>query len=194
MCTFRFHFWTGKSIEIRPSHVRASSVPNLCAFCLNKRSCIFVRTGRPLLLILRFCGLIFGTARRSQKWDRENAFLCSFTKLCMRSQKWDRQIFGTVFRFIFVKFFASGLKKRKRIFVAYGDRKGNCTCCHDKFSGKVFGKRNLGNANQETLVLPNLKFWFCGFWNAQCDAEAVRNRSRVTSLQLCSLMFLKSIF
>ena len=55
-----------------------ATVPNLYAFCLNKRSCIFVRTGRPLLLILRFCGLIFGTARRSQKWDRENAFLLFF--------------------------------------------------------------------------------------------------------------------
>ena len=37
-------------------------------------------------------------------------------------------IFGTVFRFIFCKFFASGLKKRNvfgvnRNFVAYGDRK-----------------------------------------------------------------------
>ena len=54
------------------------TVPNIYAFCLNKRSCIFVRTGRPLLLILRLCGLIFGTARRSQKWDRENAFLLFF--------------------------------------------------------------------------------------------------------------------
>ena len=44
-----------------------ATVPTLYAFCLNKRSCIFVQTGRPLLLILRFCGLIFGTARRSQK-------------------------------------------------------------------------------------------------------------------------------
>ena len=52
------------------------TVPNIMR--LNKRSCIFVRTGRPLLLILRFCGLIFGTARRSQKWDRENAFLLFF--------------------------------------------------------------------------------------------------------------------
>ena len=57
---------------------RKGNVPNLYAFCLNKRSCIFVRTGRPLLLILRLCGLIFGTARRSQKWDRENAFLLFF--------------------------------------------------------------------------------------------------------------------
>ena len=47
-----------------------ATVPNLYAFGLNKRICIFVRTGRPLQLILRFCGLIFGTARRSQKWDR----------------------------------------------------------------------------------------------------------------------------
>ena len=31
-----------------------------------------------MLWILRFCGLIFGTARRSQKWDRESAFLLFF--------------------------------------------------------------------------------------------------------------------
>ena len=57
-----------------------ATVPTLYACCLTKRSChFFVRcTGRPLLLILRFCGLIFGTARRSQKWDRENAFLLFF--------------------------------------------------------------------------------------------------------------------
>ena len=30
----------------------------------------------------------------------------------MRSQNWDRQVFETVFRFIFVKFLASGFKKR----------------------------------------------------------------------------------
>ena len=85
MCAFRFHFWGRKVNWNQASHVRASSVPNLHAFCLNKRSCIFVRTGRPLLLILRFCGLIFGTARRSQKWDRENAFSAMFwcqQKLC----------------------------------------------------------------------------------------------------------------
>ena len=67
------------------------TVPNIYAFCLNKRSCIFVRTGRPLLLILRLCGLIFGTARRSQNGTVKMPFFCSFTKLCMRSQKWDRQ-------------------------------------------------------------------------------------------------------
>ena len=57
-----------------------ATVPNLYADCLSKPSCnVFVCCkGRPLLWILRFCGLIFGTARRSQKWDRESAFLLFF--------------------------------------------------------------------------------------------------------------------
>ena len=39
-------------------------VPNLNAGCLNTCICnfLFVARGRPLLWILRFCGLIFGTA------------------------------------------------------------------------------------------------------------------------------------
>ena len=41
------------------SHVRASSVPTLYA---------------PLAVDFAILGLIFGTARRSQKWDRESAF------------------------------------------------------------------------------------------------------------------------
>ena len=60
------------------------TVPNIY---VHKRSCIFVRTGRPLLLILRLCGLIFGTA--VPKMGPPGG-----------------PIFGTVFRFIFVKFFA----------------------------------------------------------------------------------------
>ena len=84
-----------------------ATVPTLYACCLTKRSCHFLFVA-PLLLILRFCGrvanhfwyrqtvpkmglfssilllscafcgLIFGTARRSQKWDRESAFLLFF--------------------------------------------------------------------------------------------------------------------
>ena len=80
-----------------------------------ERSCIFVGTGRPLLLILRFCGLIFGIAkRRSQKWDRENAFLLFFWAVhaVPKLGPPGGPIFETVFRFIFVKFLASGLKKR----------------------------------------------------------------------------------
>ena len=95
--------------------MRSSSVSNLYAFCLNKRNCIFVGTGRPLLLILRFCGSIFGTARRSQKWDRENSFSFVLLLSCACGPKDGnarRSHFGTVFRFIFVTFFASRLKKR----------------------------------------------------------------------------------
>ena len=55
-----------------------ATVPNLYAFCFSKRTFIFVRTGRPLLLILRFCGPIFGTIWRPQEWDRENAFFLCF--------------------------------------------------------------------------------------------------------------------
>ena len=57
--------------------MRASSVPNLYAGCLNKCSCNFLFVAR--------VGLCCG------KWDRESFFFCSFTKRCMRSQKWDRQ-------------------------------------------------------------------------------------------------------
>ena len=53
---------------------------------LNKRNCILCCTGRPLLWILRFCGLIFGTARQSQNGTVKVLFLCSFTNLCMWSQ------------------------------------------------------------------------------------------------------------
>ena len=86
MCAFRFQSQLNQA-----SHVRASSVPTLFACCLTKRSChFFVRcTGRlwPFAILRsHFC-----TARRFQKWDRERAFLCFFTKWCMRSQKWDRQ-------------------------------------------------------------------------------------------------------
>ena len=119
MCAFRFHFWGRKVNWNQASHVRASSVPNLYAFCLNKRTCIFVRTGRPLLLILRFCGLIFGTARRSQKWDRENAFLLCFY--------W---AVHTVPKNAFLQSFYIRVEEAQcfgvnRNFVAYGDRKGN---------------------------------------------------------------------
>ena len=57
-----------------------ATVPNLCAGC----------EGRPLLWILRFCGLILGTARRSQKWDRESAFLLFFYLSCACGGKKDR--------------------------------------------------------------------------------------------------------
>ena len=125
-----------------------ATVPNLNAFCLNNRSCHFCLDGSAFAVDLRFCGLIFGTARRSQKWDRENAFLLFFTKLCMRSQKWDRQLLscacgpknGTARRshfwdrvkFHFYKVFCIRVEEAQcfgfnRSFVAYGDRKGNCS-------------------------------------------------------------------
>ena len=65
---------------------------------LNKRNCIFCCTGRPLLWILRFCGLILAPLD-NPKWDRESAFLLFFYKSVHVVPKWDRQavIFGTVF-------------------------------------------------------------------------------------------------
>ena len=73
--------------------MRASSVPNLYAGCLNKCSCNFLFVAR-VGLCCGFCdfavsflvppdGLKNGTVKV--------LFFCSFTKLCMRSQKWDRQ-------------------------------------------------------------------------------------------------------
>ena len=103
--------------------MRASSVPTLYACCLNKRSCNFLLQGSAF-------GVDFAILR-SHFWYRQTVpkngtvkvlFFCSFTKLRMWSQKWDRQavpflgppggpIFGTVFRFMFFKFFVSGLQK-----------------------------------------------------------------------------------
>ena len=67
------------------------------------------------LLFFRFCGLIFGTARRSQKWDRESAFLLFFYFAVHAVPKMGPPggpIFGTVFRLHFLKFFVSRLQKR----------------------------------------------------------------------------------
>ena len=78
MSALRFHFWGRKIAWNQASLVRASSVPDLYVYLLNKQNVdmVFVLClGPPTRLILRFCGPIFGTARRSQKWDREHAFL-----------------------------------------------------------------------------------------------------------------------
>ena len=54
-------------------------------------------------------------------------------------------------------------------------------------SRHVFETKRRKRKTSENPVLPNLKFWFCGFWNAQCDAEAVRNRSRLSSNAVCEV-------
>ena len=91
MCAFRFHFWGRKVNWNQASHVRASPVPTLYACCLTKRSCHFLFVAR-VGLCCWFCDFAVSfLVRRSQKWDRERAFLLFFTKRCMRSQKWDRQ-------------------------------------------------------------------------------------------------------
>ena len=73
--------------------MRPSSVPNLYACCLTKRSCHFC-----LLHGLAFA--VDFAILRSHFWYRQTVpkngtvnvlFFCSFTKLCARSQKWDRQ-------------------------------------------------------------------------------------------------------
>ena len=81
-----------------------------------------------MLLISRFCGLLFGTARRSQKWDRENALLLFFylaVHMVPKIGPPGGPIFGTMFKLIFLQFFASGLKKSNVLVslgkvVAYG--------------------------------------------------------------------------
>ena len=99
MCAFRFHFWGREVNWNQASHVRASSVPNLYAGCLNKRSCnsLFVaRVG----LCCGFCD--FAVSFLVPPDGPKNGtvkvlFFCSFTKLC-------GPIFGTVFWFIFWSF------------------------------------------------------------------------------------------
>ena len=109
MCAFRFHFWGRKVNWNQASHVQASSVQIYMFFAETNAVVIFVWTDRPLLLILRFCGLIFGTARRSQKWDRENAFFSSLLS-CACGPKWDHQAFPFLGPCLgsFCKLFASG--------------------------------------------------------------------------------------
>ena len=96
--------------------MRASSVPTLYACCLNKRSCNFLFVAGVGL----WCGFCdFAVSFLVPPDGPKNGtvkvlFFCSFTKLRMWSQKWDRlggPIFGTVFRFMFFKFFVSGLQK-----------------------------------------------------------------------------------
>ena len=55
-----------------------ATVPTLYACCLTKRSCHFLFVARVRLVDFAILRLIFGTARRSQKWDRESAFLLFF--------------------------------------------------------------------------------------------------------------------
>jgi hypothetical protein len=80
---------SGPESRNQASHVRASSVPTLYV---------------PLAVDFAILGLIFGTARWSQKWDRECAFLLFFYFAVHAVPKMGPPggpIFGTVFRFIF---------------------------------------------------------------------------------------------
>ena len=113
--------------------MRASSVPNLYAGCLNKCSCNFLFVAR-VGLCCGFCDFVvsFLVPPDGPKTGTVKVlFFCSFTKLCMRSQKWDRQAVPFLGPCLgsFFEVFVSGLQKRKvleaRNFVAYGDRKGN---------------------------------------------------------------------
>ena len=67
--------------------MRASSVPTLYACCLTKRSCHFCSLhGSAFAVDFAILRSDFWYRQTVPKWDRENAFLCSFTKQCMRFQ------------------------------------------------------------------------------------------------------------
>ena len=160
MCAFRFHFWGRKVNWNQASHVRASPVPNLYAGCLNKYSCnlLFVAKGRPLLWILRFCGLIFGTAWRSQKMGPWKCFSFVLLLSCACGpQKWDRQavpFLGPCLGSFFWSFFVSGVAEGAKFwfqwnFVAYGDRKGQLfpnlyAVCLNKYSCNLLFVARVG--------------------------------------------------
>ena len=80
-----------------------ATVPTLYACCLTKRSCHFVRCrGR----ILRFCGLIFGTARRSKNETVKVPFVFLLSGACgpkngtvRRSHFWE-----VLHSFVFVQY------------------------------------------------------------------------------------------
>ena len=121
MCAFRFHFWG--------SHMRASSVPTLHACCLTKRSCLFLFVG----LCCWFCdfAVSFLVPPDSPKNGTVKVlFFCSFTKVCMRSQKWV-PLLGPCLGSFFEVFLYPGCRSAtfwfQWSFVAYGDRKGNCS-------------------------------------------------------------------
>ena len=71
--------------------MRASSVPNLYAFCLNERSCNFCLL-RGLAFVVDFAVSFLVPPDGPKNGPVKMLFFCSFTKLCMRSQKWDRQV------------------------------------------------------------------------------------------------------
>ena len=136
MCAFRFHFWGRKVHWNQASHVRASSVPTLYACCLTRRSCHFLFVAR-VGLWCWFCD--FAVSFLAPPDGPKNGtvkvlFLCSFTKLCMWSQKWDRQavpFLGPCLGSFFWSFLYQGCRSAtfwfQWSFVAYGDRKGNCS-------------------------------------------------------------------
>ena len=97
--------------------MRASSVPNLYAGCLNKCSCNFLFVAR-VGLCCGFCDFVvsFLVPPDGPKTGTVKVlFFCSFTKLCMRSQKWDRQAVPFLGPCLgsFFEVFVSGLQKRK---------------------------------------------------------------------------------
>ena len=129
--TFWFH-WSFVAYGDRKGNCSNS----LCLWLITKRNCHFLFVAR-VSLCCWFCD--FAVSFLVPPDGPKNGtvkvlFFCSFTKLCMRSQKWDRQagpIFGTVFKFIFWNFWYQGYRSATFwfhwSFVAYGDRKGNCS-------------------------------------------------------------------
>ena len=113
-----------------------ATVPTLYACCLTKRSCHFLFVAR-VGLCCWFCDFpvsFLVPPDGPKNGTVKVLFFCSFTKLCMRSQKMGPPggpIFGTVFRFIFWSFLHQGCRSAtfwfQWSFVAYGDRKGNCS-------------------------------------------------------------------
>ena len=84
--------------------MRASSVPTLYADCLNKRSCNFCLRGSAFSVDFAILRSHSCSARWSQKWDHESAFLLFFYLAVHAVPKMGPPggpIFGTVFRFIF---------------------------------------------------------------------------------------------
>ena len=74
MSALRFHF-LGPESRLKSGFACTGLLCSRFICFLNVDIVFVLCLGPPTRLILRFCGPIFGTARRSQKWDREHAFL-----------------------------------------------------------------------------------------------------------------------
>ena len=182
MCAFRFHFWGPKVKCNQASHVRAFSVPTLYAGCLNKRSCNFCCTGRPLLWILRFCGLIL-VPPDGPKMGPWKYFSFVLLLSCAYGVWSHGPIFGTMFRFIFKVFCIRVAEVQCFDFLVT-----LCSWRPDRQLGRPFWAKLVLRRFPDPSRSKQFCRWFCFLlWQAGCISVAAW-----THLKLASCYFVAS--